>query len=297
MEDNYSEIPVVAATDNNFIPLAAALIKSIEVNSYHDKLIFYLLCDRVSILNKTKLNESTAIEIRFIDIGRTDKKKMPNSVGHITDTAYLRLIIPDLFSSYERVIYLDVDMLVLADLSYLMKLDFENNWCMAVQCSFIKTMGNQNSGLYGLSRFNIDPDDKYFNSGMLVIDIKKWIENNVRERTINALEIELRNSTMMDQAGLNIVLHNHWKQLKQEWNCFPDIADSNSLPKIMHFNGYKPIYTSYKGRHKSLFYFYLNQTKWAQLKYGLIKKIMIRAPQKIKLLSITLLKRVLPNKI
>ena len=225
--------------------MAAALFKSIETNckDYNDYQI-YMLSDRLNKRNKTNILRSSQLNIKFIEISREVLREtaLPNKVDYLPKTAYFRLLIPEIFQNFEKVIYLDVDTLVLADLRKLWEIDFENKMCLAC-----KSFYTQNH--HGLDYFKImglDINAPYFNSGVLVIDIQKWREEKIRQQVTDLLNTTLNMPKAMDEEGLNVVLYNKWKPIDQKWNSPPHIAMENSLPNVIHFIGEKPIFTDYQ---------------------------------------------------
>jgi lipopolysaccharide biosynthesis glycosyltransferase len=97
---------------------------------------------------------------------------------------------------------------------------------------------------------------------------------------------------MMDQAGLNVVLYKKWKAIDTRWNYPPHISDLNDPPYVIHFNGRKPIFYDYNGKHQDLFFKYLHMTEWKNTgTYGFIRKAFIKLPILLPLYFKKLIKR------
>lgn len=281
--EEYPSIPVVTATNNNFCIMAAAFLRSIEINCRNPgKYLVYILADRVSKQNKRRLLRFTSLRVRFIDIDEKliSRFKLPEKVDYLPKTAYFRLMIPELFSSLEKVIYLDVDTLVLRDLEDLWNIDMEGKLSLACQCFYAP----EHRGLENFRTMGIDVSAPYFNSGMLVIDLRKWREFGVREKVNTVLNTKLNQPNAMDEEGLNVVLHGHWKPIDQRWNYPPHIADREDMPFVLHYIGYKPMYYDYKTGHQELFFQHLKGTAWEnEGKYGFFKKAYIKGPSILKM--------------
>lgn len=277
------KIPVVTASNNNFAIMAAAFLKSIETNcATPEKYVIYLLADKISASNKEKLRSSTTLELVFIDISNEilDKIELPNKVDYLPKTAYFRLMIPEIFQDFSKVIYLDIDVLVLADLKNLWDIDMEGKLALASQCFYAA----HHRGLDNFKIMGIDITSPYFNSGMLVIDVQKWREENIRGKVNEVLNTKLNLAKAMDEEGLNVVLHGKWKPIDQRWNYPPHIADEDNMPFILHFIGYKPIFSDYHDKHQNLFYAYLKGTAWEGSKpFGFFGKALIKGPALIKM--------------
>lgn len=258
--------------------MIAALLKSIEENNPdYEKYVIYILSDKLSTFNKNRLLESTELKIRFVDVtgDLIDQVKLPDKLDYLPKTAYFRLMIPELFSAFEKVIYLDADILVLTDLEKLWEIDMEGNLSLAVECFY----ASDHRGKDNFRKLGIDENAPYFNSGVMVIDVQKWRDFNVREKVNSVLNGKLNAPDAMDEEGLNVVLHGRWKPLDRGWNYPPHIVDRDNLPYIVHFIGYKPMYFDYKTGLQDLFFYYLEGTPWEEQKiYGFFKKAYIKAP-------------------
>lgn len=64
----------------------------------------------------------------------------------------------------------------------------------------------------------IDPQDIYFNSGVLLIDTAVWRDRNVRNRAEDYLQSTAGIRRFPDQDALNAVCHGDWYRLDKRWN-------------------------------------------------------------------------------
>lgn len=124
---------------------------------------------------------------------------------------YYRLFIPRILHAYNKAIYLDCDIVVNCDISQLFTLDMRENWVQAVP-----NLLNNDMRRYTKWRMNIDYP-KYFNSGVLVIDIKKWNDNRVLYKCLELLD-KYRDLVCPDQDVLNMVCNGKVHYLDLSWN-------------------------------------------------------------------------------
>lgn len=108
---------IVIACDDNYAPYCGILITSIFENNRDSELVINVLTDYISEDNKNKyikLEDSYRQTINVIQIDKKQFAHLPldNRAAHINICAYYRLIIPNLFPNEEKVLYLDVDMIV-----------------------------------------------------------------------------------------------------------------------------------------------------------------------------------------
>lgn len=258
-------ISIVTVCDNNYIMLLATLLKSIEQNNKSQREIdFYIVNDNITKKNQIKFEKSfnnNLINIKWLIM--TDL--IPKSALVLTDKStyplniYIRLFIPHFMpQEIERVIYLDVDMVVLGDIVNLWETNLSNYIIGAVQDTF----GTAFHGIKNHKDLGILEDSKYFNSGMLLIDTIEWRKNGVTEDIVACLQNNKEYAQYPDQYGLNVVFANRWFELDEKWNTYTYKYDET--PLLIHYIGYKPIYKDYSGRKEylDLFFYYLNLTQW-----------------------------------
>lgn len=160
--------------------------------------------------------------------------------------AYYRLVMPAILSQQgvDRVLYLDADTLCLGDLSPLLDMDLHG--CTigaAADCILeLKTLSGQYHDSY-LQTLGFQPQSIYFNSGVLLIDIKKWHSrqtDSALAETVSRLNAHVL--TFADQDMLNIFFQNDVCLIPKRYNCYPKDTDwpddlSEHPARIVHFAG------------------------------------------------------------
>ena len=288
-------ISIVLASDNHYAILIAAMIKSIEVNHKTDEPIdFYILDDNISAKNKQKIRESIQsvdISIQWVDVRRIIPPtiKLPMDSTPFPVTTYMRLFAPYAVPpELERILFLDVDTIILTDISLLWHADIGDYVVGAVQ-DFQKVVSCHRGGIPNYKELGLSPDTKYFNSGVLVINARAWREADITNRVFACSHENIKHIIFADQYGLNVALANQWFELDPRWN-WVSLFEAVDDPYLVHFVSTKPIFSSYKyvPSYKVLFYSYLNQTAWknhrpingnynnARKVYNLVKKIVLR---------------------
>lgn len=155
--------------------------------------------------------------------------------GYVSKAAMLKFDLPKLFPNLDKILYLDSDTLVLTDLSELYKTDIQNKYAAVV---------SDMSGCYqgNAKKFGFD---NYFNSGMMLLNLKKMRKDGISDKLLYAKEHD-NYKHFMDQDAFNEVLGQNVIYLSPKWNYmkanldFPDfqIADFfhitlNDLHKII----------------------------------------------------------------
>lgn len=275
-------INIVFASDDNYAQHIAVVIASIMTKT-KGKVCFFVINDNISDNKINKLKETAAVfyaEINFISVPEEKFKNVYLS-GHVSRAAYFRLALPDILpEDVEKAIYLDVDLLVYDDIKKLWQVDLQNIPLAAVPDYGIMASGRlcrQKADVIGLP-----VGEKYFNSGVLIINLKEWRKKNY---TAQILEVINKNSfPHHDQDALNKIFMKNWLQIDLRWNIIPPVfnlftkillnktfrnqaINAKRNPGIIHYAGrYKPWEFSYHQDFNDMYYKYLKQTAFADEK-------------------------------
>jgi len=267
-------LTVVVACDNHYLILLAALIKSIEANiRINQRVNVYVIEDKLSEANKQKLSMSVDATITTLFWQQMEAvipqgMQLPLDRSSYPLNIYMRLFIPYFIpTDIDRVLYLDVDMIVQQDISTIFENDIENKVIAAVLDPRIITFDNSWGGIMNYKELGLSGTSKYFNTGLILMNTKKWRELDITRKIIDCIDSNKKFANYPDQYGLNVVLANQWLELSPLWNHFSTI-EPNEKPYLIHFVERKPIYQSYNYNQefKNTFYHYLNQTEWKGFK-------------------------------
>ncbi len=238
-EKNYaSVIPIIFAVDDNYAPFLAVTLKSIAKKSSKDKLykIFVLNAGlNEDVVQKLTRKKPKNFEINFIDVNaELDKISSRLFVrDYYSNATYYRFFIPDIFPEYEKMLYLDSDIILLDDVAKLYEIDTGENLIGAVQDDVITEMKIFSSyvedGL-GLSK------DKYFNAGVALMNLKEMRKFGILSKFLALVE-KHKFEVAQDQDYLNVLCAGRVKIIEQGWNKTP-FKDSNfdkDSIKLVHF--------------------------------------------------------------
>jgi lipopolysaccharide biosynthesis glycosyltransferase len=284
MEDMNNVITIVTVCDNHYAVMLAALLKSIEVNRLGmEEIALYIVDDGLKANSKRRISESVSGQVfnltwLSLDDVISDKSRLPLDNSTFPLNVYIRLFIPHFIpQSLERVLYLDVDMIVETDIAKLWELDMQGKVIAGV-VDRSGTVSSKWGGITNYKELGLHPETKYFNSGLLLIDPIKWREEDLTNRILTCVNENSKYAGFPDQYGLNVVLANQWFELDSKWNSYATSNDTD--PFVIHFIGVKPIYKSYNlnSDYRTSFYHYLRLTKWSGFKpisnnFRLMKKL------------------------
>lgn len=132
-------IPIIFSSNDYFVPYMSSAMQSVMENADSGKRYAFFVLHRditdsaISLLT-AQIAAFTNFSIDFINVFEELKDFQLFTSGSITIETYFRLLIPELFSSYEKVIYLDCDLICCTDIAELYKTNLGDNLLAAVGC-------------------------------------------------------------------------------------------------------------------------------------------------------------------
>ena len=237
-QTNKEIIPIFFATDDNYVALLSVALKSLIQNA--DKKYFYNIHILNSGLNyesvKTlkKFNDKNLVDIKFDNINEMLEGKVDNlhTRDYYSKATYYRFYIANLFPQYDKALYLDCDILILNNIADLYNVDLGNNLVGAIND---ETVTRDNILSEYVESLGIDRN-KYFNAGILTINLKQFREENIEGKFHNLLD-KYTFSAGQDQDYLNVLCKDRVVYIDMGWNKVPvrtEGFDENSL-KLIHF--------------------------------------------------------------
>ena len=267
-----SPIAIIVACDNHYVILLAALLKSVDHHHKSGETIeVFIVDDGITSGNRKKLASSLVsdkMHLNWIPMDEAipDDMHIPFDRTSYPKNIHTRIFIPHFIPErFEKIIYLDVDMIMMRDVSELWNVELGDHMLAAVMDPRLKVFSNSWGGILNYKELGFDPETKYFNTGILIINIMKWREENSAVTVVKCISDNEKFANYPDQYGLNIVMANRWLELDPRWNAFA--SDECADPFNIHFIGRKPMYKTYDNREefRKIFFEHLNRTKWKNL--------------------------------
>jgi lipopolysaccharide biosynthesis glycosyltransferase len=238
-------IDIALGFDAGYAPHAAAVIASIGRRTRTGLIRFIILYDGVDLATRRRV-ELAAPDAAFhwVEITNDDVPAFATR-GHFSRAVLNRLGLEKRApADCTRVLYIDVDVVVLGDVRELWEMDLEGSALGAV----IDCEGEHDAfaARWGLPQSDLG----YFNSGVLLLDLEQIRARKLFSATLEFFAEHHSDLTYVDQDALNAVFWNAWKPLDPAWNVqklmaleakagvLPDaLMFHNRAPKLVHFTG------------------------------------------------------------
>ena len=274
MNKKYKEIPIFFASDNNYAPYLVVALKSLLANA--SKEYFYkihVLTSNMSDDNKLVLLRELTFNssIEFINLSKETeaiKDKFHLRDYYSIDT-YYRFFIADLFPEYDKVIYLDSDIIVLGDISDLYFYNISNYLLGVVQEQVMAH--NEVFSDYVEKALGVKCKN-YFNAGILLMNSKLFRLYNIQSKFFKLMG-KFKFRVTQDEDYLNVICKDKVKYLDLGWNKMPfeETGFDDVDLKIIHYTlGWKPWHYE-NVRYEEYFWQYASQTEYYELLQNQLK--------------------------
>lgn len=284
-----NNVPIVLAADNKYTPYVTVLLRSIIDNANPNRNYdFVILNSNITDENKRGLRaefrDSLNVSIRFTNVKRLFDNYDLYLHRHFTVEIYYRLFMQDIMKNYDKVIYLDSDMVVLEDICKLYDMELDDNYMAVVQ-------DVDSAGCYN----GVDPDRKeyhakymkmndpyaYFNSGVLLMNLIKFRQDFTSDQIMQFAAS--KKWLFPDQDVLNVLCEGKVFYLDMTWNVmmnwkntissrietakrapywlYLEYMESRKSPKIVHYAGFQKPWDVPDCDYAEFFWKYAKRTK------------------------------------
>lgn len=282
-----NNVPICFSANDKYVPLLSVTIKSIIEKSKPEN--NYDICIFMSDINQENqekllsLTDSIAnFKIRFVDVkeyisGYKFFIESDPTNTKFSNEIYYRVLVPAIMPEYNKVIFLDADILVLDDIAKLYNnYDITDYYLGAVRdyegianC-YAK---NYHRTKYRIQVLGITNFNNYFNSGVLLMNPSKFNKDFTAEALLDiavskdwkqfdqdVLNFLCKDATLIVDAKWNYLedITGDYKRLPEE--LFDEFLESEDAPKIVHFAGRRKPWINIGSKYNKLFWKLAKQT-------------------------------------
>ena len=239
-------VPVVFATDANYLPYLKVTINSAIANaggSNLDILVLHSGVDEGLIQAFISRYAGLAnVSVRFVDMSdglAGSRLSEFKQVARLPVSSCYRLLIPDILTAYDKLVYLDVDVAVCRDLGELYAAELGEAYFAAAKDVVHSTKPEYLAWAAG---WGFAEWEGYVNAGILVMNLKQFRREPILDRLLTVVLEATK--WLCDQDALNFVCKGRIAPLDPRWNvqlgdyCLKEqIALTGGEMWIAHFTG------------------------------------------------------------
>ena len=231
------EINLFFACDDAYLPFLAVTLTSVKENRdparRYAVRVLHTGLRRENICRVSAMAEPD-FSVEFCDISgkMADFAEKFHTRDYYSASTYYRLFIPELFPELDKALYLDSDLVVRGDISRLYDTELGENLVGAVPDGIINTV--RELGLYAVKRLDLPTPERYFNAGVLLMNLREMRQCRFAENFVELLgAVTFR--VAQDQDYLNVLCRDRVTYLGYEWNTMPTGIRTES-PLLIHYN-------------------------------------------------------------
>ncbi len=230
--DDKSAVAVMMATNDNYAPYCAVMLQSIISNAASGrKYDIVIAASDLSEYNNDMISAMATpnVSVRIIDIknyvGDADLNAV-NASAKFGAERYYRYFIPEIFANYDKVLYLDADMVANRDIAELYDTNIGDNWWgvtydkgVATVCSTpYESWGTTTVAAHLKNVLKMDSVYDYFQTGVMIWNIKRCRADKVTAKCLDKLQ-EIKQLLFLSQDVMNAVANGkHVFWLSPYWN-------------------------------------------------------------------------------
>lgn len=273
---------VYASNDNYARHLAVSMVSLLEHSIQVEKLDIYVLSVEMTDAVKNRLSRAAqgyGRQIRFVELGDLRLRfSYEIDTRGFDISALSRLFIGEVLPGLDRVLYLDCDTVVLQSLERLWHTDLKENILGMVMEPTIYPCIKHQIGLL--------PKEPYYNSGVLLIDLKQWRSQKAQDRLLDFYRVMDGALFACDQDTINGALKGSIRTLSPKYNFFTNyryfpyrelvslspaykrvpkavFQAAKRHPAIVHYMGdERPWIAGNWNHYRAAYEYYLKKTPW-----------------------------------
>lgn len=315
-------VALAFAINDSYVPYFATLMESIRVNANSAKNYDLLVMHTdVSTTNQERLKRiignQKSFSVRFLDLSRySERMKKFFLRGHFTIETWFRLLMPEILPNYDKILYLDSDLVTNADVAELYNTEVDN-YLMAA-CRDADTAGLYNGAEASKKNYidkvlELKGPFEYFQAGVVLFNLKKFREDY---NTDELLELAAAKEwELLDQDVLNKLAQGKVKYVDMAWNVlfdwkhtritdiishapqrlYNEYLEARKQPKIIHFAGPDKPWRDLNADFAEMFWKYAQGSGYYE---QLLTEVILhpqREPKGAKVIAKKFAKKVLPK--
>lgn len=223
--------------------MGVSICSLLENNKEAGSINIYIIDDGINGDNKEKINSLSLkypakisyltgdILLEDADLVKTFEYTQFRKNTHSYFKMFIDRLLPDL---NERIIYIDCDTVVEGDITGLESIDLKGRAIGMVQDSLVSSVKTS---------VGMDDTERYYNSGVILIDLKRWKEINCSDRIYKHIR-DIRTYGTVDQDVLNVELHDEISTLPVRYNLQPVHMDYSYRQYSRVYKHKEPYYGS-----------------------------------------------------
>ncbi|MDG1190232.1 MAG: glycosyltransferase family 8 protein [Flavobacteriales bacterium] len=254
---------IVFCLNKSYLKYFHIAITSLYFHSQKKVINLYVISADITSNDIKELSINYSVNLISVSL---DRFKTFEVNEHLSIETYFRLLIPELIEE-DKCLYLDSDIVINGDVESLYNTEISSYLLAAVPERPSPHLNN---------KLSLPQDNKYFNAGVLLLNLKKLRKENVFNKAVDYIRECPNSITYHDQCAINWATYGSVLHLGTKYNVTKSFVNHSTYAAavVIHFDGpIKPWH--YNGR-KELRLVYQKYLKMANPKYRAYDDLNIR---------------------
>jgi len=257
-------IPIFLSTDETYAPYAAIMMRSVLQHT-RSSIHFHILDGGIHPETREKVVATCSsfpnATLEFIDMSTFDLSQFPPK-RYVSITGYSRYFIAEIKPELSRALYMDVDIIAVGDIADLYVQPLGDYPIGAI----LEDYRGHNSRMLAGYWPSYKNKGRYFNSGVLLMNLEWFRQNDVTSRLVQ-LTHDMKNSSQpyADQNIFNVFFQDNVHILDDKFNIqthtlldAPELREHPAQqairhPVLLHFSAYLKPWNSYYDPYSKIF--------------------------------------------
>ncbi len=229
------EVNIVLITDSRYTPpTGVSMYSAIKTKCPTTSYNFYIVAENI-----TKQDEDSLYKLQSLAPDTVQVKIIPQQEPEIPFENMQRFLqykvgmhkiyLPQILKEIDKVIYMDGDTLVLKDLRKLYDMDISDVYAAVAKDGIFYRFPKE------MAEMGLDKRGYYFNSGVMLYNLKKQREDNIVEKLEEY--IKTHEDFYGDQDVLNAVFGDKLKLMSYRYNCISTFFEEDDLNFLSQYFG------------------------------------------------------------
>ena len=255
---------IAFCVDNHYFRAMGGTIASIIANNPDQHFTFHVLAFEVSEDHQRRLKQleqmyPVSTQLHLVDMSIFSKFSHLLGHTHYSLAIFSRLMIPSLVREQtDRVLYLDADILCFSAVDELVDMDISADIAVVIPDAPVTRQRR-------IAALNLKHEE-YFNSGVLFINVEKWLANGITEQTMEVLLNSKGDMRFSGRARYISPRFNYLYDLIHDLNVNKFAMRPVGKAVFVHFAGSVKPWTEWSGHDaRNLFRHYLAMSPWGDM--------------------------------
>ena len=241
-----------------FMQMGVAIVSVLE-NHPQKTFSFHVFADDFNNEDAEKLKVIAAKYQQIITIYVMDMKPLEGfhiKVKRFSRVTYLRLLMPKVLINLKNYLYMDADMICIGSFKELKDLDF-NGYAFAAVSDLPEAVEYR-------ANFLKLKNGKYFNDGLMWIDVKEWNKQQITEKCFEYQGADPSRFLGQTQDILNLVMDGNILFINRKFNVMSQQTELKNTIVYHFFGRFKP-WEMVLNKYDKLWRKYLSLSPWPDM--------------------------------